>query len=180
MDTDGLVQLQVEQLEKEKKELAERLRIVSKRVDHVERAFRKEERPLVLADYERQQADDLVAHQLLVKETRDQAKEKHDSDVLLKNRLARMLPDYQKIKKDIHERQADSFEKTRKEAEVKIKEAKEKLRKEVFAARAERRRQEEEELKREEEEAAEREIADGESFFSHFRRADFFPFLSRR
>ncbi|KAL7411839.1 hypothetical protein BDY24DRAFT_123156 [Mrakia frigida] len=104
MDTDGLVQLQVEQLEKEKKELAERLRIVSKRVDHVERAFRKEERPLVLADYERQQADDLVAHQLLVKQTRDEAKEKHDSDVLLKNRLARMLPDYQKIKKDIHER----------------------------------------------------------------------------
>lgn len=172
MDTDGLVQLQVEQLEKEKRELAERLRIVSKRVDHVERAFRKEERPLVLADYERQQADDLLAHQVHVKETRDEAKEKHESDVALKNRLARMLPDYQKIKQDIQERQADSFERTRKEAEVKIAEAKAKLRKEVYAQRAERERLEAEEIKREEEEAAQREIDDAQRLEDEARQAE--------
>jgi translation initiation factor 3 subunit A len=47
LDTESIIGLQVAQLEKEKKEVAERLRIVAKRVDHIERANRKEERPLL-------------------------------------------------------------------------------------------------------------------------------------
>lgn len=136
MDQDGLVQLQVEQLEKEKKELAERLRIVAKRVDHVERAFRKEERPLVLADYERQQAEDLAAHQLALRQARDEAKEKHDSDVALKGRLARMLPDYQLIKRDIQERQAGQFARMREEAKKRIEQEKAQRKEQVLAERA--------------------------------------------
>ena len=41
ISTDNLMRLQVEQLAKEKKELAERMRIASKRLDHIERAYRK-------------------------------------------------------------------------------------------------------------------------------------------
>ena len=54
------MRLQVEQLEKEKKELNEKMRVLSKRLDHVERAYRKEERPLLAKDYELQQANDRV------------------------------------------------------------------------------------------------------------------------
>jgi translation initiation factor 3 subunit A len=48
--------MQVAQLEKETKELNKRLRmhIIVKRVDHTERAYRKEERPL-LAQHDDQQ-----------------------------------------------------------------------------------------------------------------------------
>jgi len=52
LNTDDLMKLQVEQLEKEKRDLNQRLRIVAKRVDHLERACRKEERPLLGQDYE--------------------------------------------------------------------------------------------------------------------------------
>ncbi|CAG8443455.1 11457_t:CDS:2 [Ambispora leptoticha] len=63
LDTDRLVQLQVEQLEKEKKELNERLRATAKRMDHLERAYRKEEIPLLEKDYERQRKADRAYHE---------------------------------------------------------------------------------------------------------------------
>ena len=58
MNTDNLMRLQVEQLEKEKKERESRLRVIAKRIDHIERAYRQEERPLLAKDYELQQASD--------------------------------------------------------------------------------------------------------------------------
>ena len=42
LDTDNLMRLQVQQLEKEKKDMQERMRLIAKRLDHTERAFRKE------------------------------------------------------------------------------------------------------------------------------------------
>jgi hypothetical protein len=45
-------------MDREKRELNERMRIVAKRLDHIERAFRKAELPLLADDYARQQADD--------------------------------------------------------------------------------------------------------------------------
>jgi translation initiation factor 3 subunit A len=59
MDTNKLVQMQVEQVEKEKKELAERLRVIHRRMDHVEMVYRREEAPLLSADYEQQKEEDL-------------------------------------------------------------------------------------------------------------------------
>src|SRR5258708_686510 len=52
------MRLQVEQLEKEKREREARLRVIAKRIDHVERAYRQEERPLLVKDYELQQASE--------------------------------------------------------------------------------------------------------------------------
>jgi translation initiation factor 3 subunit A len=50
--------MQVAQLEKETKELNKRPRIIVKRVDHIDRAYRKEERPLLAQDYDQQQTTD--------------------------------------------------------------------------------------------------------------------------
>lgn len=47
MDTDEILQKQVEQLEKEKKELQERLRSQEKKIDYFIRAKRLEEIPLI-------------------------------------------------------------------------------------------------------------------------------------
>ena len=47
LNTDNLMRLQVEQPEKEKKELNEKVLVLAKRLDHIERAYCKEERPLL-------------------------------------------------------------------------------------------------------------------------------------
>ncbi|KIO32427.1 hypothetical protein M407DRAFT_4574 [Tulasnella calospora MUT 4182] len=69
LDSDRLLQLQVEQLDKEKRELQDRLRIISRRLDHSERAFRREEKPLLAEDYAKQQASDRKAYDSYVKRT---------------------------------------------------------------------------------------------------------------
>ena len=95
LNTDSLMKLQVEQLEKEKKELNERLRIVAKRVDHIERAYRKEERPLLGRDYEEQQANDRSTFEALQKARIEGSRISHQQDIETKNRLTRMIDDYQ-------------------------------------------------------------------------------------
>jgi translation initiation factor 3 subunit A len=52
LDTDQIMAKQVEELEREKKELMTRLKAQEKKVDHVERAKRKEEVPLLKAAFE--------------------------------------------------------------------------------------------------------------------------------
>ena len=55
------MRLQVEQLQKEKRECEAQFRVISKRIDHMERTertYRQEERPLLVKDYELQQAID--------------------------------------------------------------------------------------------------------------------------
>jgi translation initiation factor 3 subunit A len=47
IDAEGLIGIQAE---KEKKEKNERLRVISKRIDHVDHSFRKQERRLLAQD----------------------------------------------------------------------------------------------------------------------------------
>ncbi|KAJ7871601.1 hypothetical protein B0H13DRAFT_2554386 [Mycena leptocephala] len=75
--------MQVAQLEKETKELNERLRIVAKGVDHIERAYHKEERPLLAWDYD---------HLTVRKEA---PRVGHEEYPETKKRLVRMMPDYE-------------------------------------------------------------------------------------
>ena len=93
ISTDNLMRLQVEQLAKEKKELAERMRIAAKRLDHIERAYRKEERPLLAKDYEEQQANDKAAHEAAQKARIESARLSHQQDLETKKRLLRLMDD---------------------------------------------------------------------------------------
>lgn len=145
--------MQSKQIEKEQREIAERLRIIAKRVDHVERAFRKEERPLVEADYDQQKAEDIEAHVAAVNVARQAAKEKHAIDLDLKQRLGRMMPDYLQARSVVESRRADEFATRKADTEKKLAEEKAKLRKRVLLERAaEKKRLAEEEAKRAEEE----------------------------
>ncbi|KZS95110.1 hypothetical protein SISNIDRAFT_543045 [Sistotremastrum niveocremeum HHB9708] len=96
LNTDSLMKLQVEQLEKEKRETSERLRIISKRMDHLrlEGAYRKEERPILAEDHAHQQAEDLAVFQASARSRREAARLAHDADLEIKERLGRMMDDY--------------------------------------------------------------------------------------
>ena len=128
--------LQVEQLDKEKRDLSERLRIVHKRIDHLERAFRKEERPLLEQDYERQQQEDLLTHEKTVAMRLAAAQQKHREDLDAKVRLSRMVADYQARRKEIAGKREEEFERKRAEVRKLMEAEKEARRQKVVAQRA--------------------------------------------
>ncbi|KAG6861043.1 hypothetical protein C0995_004544 [Termitomyces sp. Mi166 len=154
IDTEGLIVIQVQQLEKEKKELSERLRIAHKRVDHIERAYRKEERPLLVKDYELQQKTDRETHETIQRTRREVARAAHEEDMATKVRLARMVEDYRARREVIVAKKASEFAKKKEAAHKKIEEEKAKRRNAVLKAREEERLrlEKEEKLKMEKEE----------------------------
>ncbi|EJD40818.1 hypothetical protein AURDEDRAFT_115692 [Auricularia subglabra TFB-10046 SS5] len=153
LDTTKLLQLQVEQIDKEKRELTERLRIVSKRVDHWERALRREELPLLKKDFERQQEEDRKTHELRTKAALEAAKEHHAQELETKKRLLRMMDDYNAARSVFAGRRGEEYARRKEEARRKIEEEKAKRKKAVLKQRDEerKRKEEEERIRREEE-----------------------------
>lgn len=158
LNTDTLIRLQVDQLEKEKRELNERLRIIAKRVDHTERAFRKEERPLLAKDYEQQLLDDRQTFAAVQKSRIEASRIAHQHDLETKKRMSRMLGDYEMRKEVIMSKRGNDFRKRKEAAEKKIADEKAKKIKAVLQQREEenRRREEEERIQRQQEEEAAR------------------------
>nr|POE77467.1 eukaryotic translation initiation factor 3 subunit a [Quercus suber] len=154
LDTGRIRLLKLQALEREKNEMGEKLRITGKRIDHLERAYRKEEIKHLPEDFAAQRAQDLEAYNKSKDETVRTAKEKHTEDVALKHRLSRLVSSYESFKRDITEQRHADFEKRRKAAEKELNQKMEQRRREVREQRAaEKRRQEEEERMRVEEEA---------------------------
>ncbi|KZT03082.1 uncharacterized protein LAESUDRAFT_660591 [Laetiporus sulphureus 93-53] len=166
LSTDNLMRLQVEQLEKEKKELNERMRIASKRLDHLERAFRKEERPLLAKDYEIQQENDKAAFEAAQKARLEAFRLAHQQDLETKKRLSRMTSEYQKKREEIVSKRGEEFAKRKEQSQKKIEEEKAKRRQTVLKER------EAEKLRREEEERIEREKEEEEARKEAERRAE--------
>ncbi|KAI6127017.1 hypothetical protein F5141DRAFT_1193821 [Pisolithus sp. B1] len=143
---DRLMRLQVEQIEKEKRDMNERLRVVAKRVDHIERAYRKEERPLLAQDYAEQQAVDLATFEALQKARIENSLVAHTEALVAKKRLSRMLSDFSSYKSTIMAARQEQYQKKLAAAQAKIQEEKEKRISALMAEReAERRAREEEE-----------------------------------
>ncbi|KAF3937194.1 hypothetical protein ABW19_dt0203710 [Dactylella cylindrospora] len=161
LDSNAIRKMKLEQLEKEKKDMNEKLRVTSKRLDHLERAYRKEEQALLPQDFEAQRARDLEAHNERISQFLTEHKQKHEENVALKKRLSRLIPYYETFRDDVHSRRYDEFEARRKKADQQLQIEMDKRRKQVREARekkqreeeeAERRRIEEEERLRKEEE----------------------------
>ena len=137
-------------------------------MDHLERAYRREELPLLAADYERQKAADRENHMRAYRAQVAAARERHERDLAAKKTLARVVPDYEGLReKLLGKRRAEHAERCR-EAEVLIEQEKERRRADAIRAREEEERRraaaEEARLAREKEEAAraERQRADAE------------------
>ncbi|GLB42801.1 putative RNA-binding component of the eukaryotic translation initiation factor 3 (eIF-3) complex, which is involved in protein synthesis of a specialized repertoire of mRNAs and, together with other initiation factors, stimulates binding of mRNA and methionyl-tRNAi to the 40S ribosome [Lyophyllum shimeji] len=173
VDTEGLIVMQVAQLEKEKKELSEKLRIAAKRVDHLERAYRKEERPLLAQDYERQQQHDRETHEAVQHTRKEAARATHEEDMATKARLARVMDDYLARREVLVARKAAEFAQKKEAARQKIEEEKAKRRAAVLKAREEeRQRLEREEKARREKEEEEARLAAERAAEEERRRAE--------
>lgn len=173
LDTNEIVQMQVEQMNKEKREMSERLRIVGKKVDHYERALRKVERPLLAADYERQKEQDKLDHEKANAEARAHAITHQKESLELKQRLARMMPDYLVARDAVESQKKAEFAKARDVATRKIEEEKARFKAEVLARRkADRERREAERAAAEEEERLEREREEAERAAEEEREAE--------
>ncbi|KAK0659010.1 Eukaryotic translation initiation factor 3 subunit A [Lasiodiplodia hormozganensis] len=166
LDSGRIRAMKLAALEKEKNEIGEKLRITGKRIDHLERAYRREEVKHLAEDYEEQRKKDLAAYEKAKADTLRESKEKHDEEVSLKHRLSRLVPVYEKYRNQIQEQRKAEFDKRRKAAErdlnqkmqARIKEVRErKARERREREEEERRRREEEERRAAEEEARQRE-----------------------
>uniref|UniRef100_A0A8C9X4M4 Eukaryotic translation initiation factor 3 subunit A n=1 Tax=Sander lucioperca TaxID=283035 RepID=A0A8C9X4M4_SANLU len=93
LDPDFIMAKQVEQLEKEKKELQERLKNQEKKIDYFERAKRLEEIPLIKKAYEEQRVKDMELWELQEEERISNMKVEREKALEHKKRMFRMLED---------------------------------------------------------------------------------------
>ncbi|XP_064000345.1 eukaryotic translation initiation factor 3 subunit A isoform X2 [Pogoniulus pusillus] len=93
LDPDFIMAKQVEQLEKEKKELQERLKNQEKKIDYFERAKRLEEIPLIKTAYEEQRVRDMELWEQQEEERITTLQLEREKALEHKNRLSRMLED---------------------------------------------------------------------------------------
>lgn len=131
LDTNKLIELQVAQLEKERKDLAQKTKLTAKRMDHLERAFRKEETSLLEKDYHLQQKQDRDSYELKKRMKIEEAKLKHKSDMIAKERMSRLLDDYKIFKKQLDVRRDAAFAALKAENDQKLEQAKIKRAQEV-------------------------------------------------
>ncbi|KAJ5086069.1 hypothetical protein N7532_010840 [Penicillium argentinense] len=173
LDANRLRAIKLAQLEKEKNELNDRVRTTAKRIDHLERAFRREELKHIPADYEKQKQHDLELYEKQKAETLKEAKQKHAEAVALKHRLGRLVPHFSSFRKDLSEKRHEEFEKRRKAAEREFEAKKKQRIKEVQdrRRREKQEREEEERRRKEEEERAQREEEERTSREEERRRA---------
>ncbi|CAN8097508.1 unnamed protein product [Discula destructiva] len=111
LDSSRLRAMKLAQLERVKNDVNEKLRITGKRIDHLERAFRKEEAKKLGEDYEKQRADDLKSYEKEKAERLAKSKETHAASVELKHRVQRLVPYYEKFKSALTQSRSEDFEK---------------------------------------------------------------------
>lgn len=162
IDDNKLKSIEVEQLSKKNRDLGERMRIISRRMDHLERAYRLEEIPLWEQDRAAQEEADVKAYEARKKAILTKAKQDHVEALALRDRLKRIVPEYQTFRHNVEEKRKSMFEAKRKENARLLEEEKQKRIAQVKAQReaeARRRKAEEEERIAREERAREEEKA---------------------
>lgn len=124
LNTDKLRAMQVEQLNKDKKDLEEKMKQVVKRFDHLERAHRKHELGLLAKDAELQKLRDVEAHEQFRKTKLEKAKRDFEEAKTAKQRLARVLPDFTQYRKTIDEANASKIAELKSQAAAALERAK--------------------------------------------------------
>merc|ERR1712029_798545 len=116
LDTEKILDLQVLELEKEKKELQVRLKKQEKNVDHGERAKRQEEIPMLEKQYEEFKEEARQVWEEQEKERIEAEKSQRENDVKNRDRMQRMIADKDvyldgllKERKNIFEKKLEEF-----------------------------------------------------------------------
>ncbi|KPI45341.1 Eukaryotic translation initiation factor 3 subunit A [Cyphellophora attinorum] len=153
LDSNAVRMLKLTQLEKDKRDKDVKVGVTAKRIDHLERAFRREEVKHLDEDYNAQKEADLKAYEEEKAQKLKDSKEEHERLVELKNRLTRLVGPYDEFKSSITKSRAAEFEKSRRKAEQEFEAEKRKRVKAHYQEKARlRQQQEEEEARRREEE----------------------------
>jgi translation initiation factor 3 subunit A len=174
LDANRLRAMKLAQLEREKNDTYEKLRITGKRIDHLERAFRQEEAKKLPEDYKQQRERDLDAYEKTKSQILRDSEAKHAEDLEVARRLQRLIPLYESFKESVVERRHDEFEKRRRDAERELEKQISQRRKEYKERKAREKREveEQERILREEEERAAKE-AEEKAAREEKKRAEF-------
>jgi translation initiation factor 3 subunit A len=113
-------------------------------MDHIERAFRKAEIPLIVDDYSRQQSEDKAAFYATSQGALDAARQAHKEKLDAKQRLARIMPDYETYADRITQTRQHDYSSRSRDAAAKIAEEKLKRRVTVLKEREQQARAKEE------------------------------------
>ncbi|KAJ1731555.1 eukaryotic translation initiation factor 3 subunit A [Coemansia biformis] len=109
LDTSKLLELQVEQLEKEKHDMQSRLKTLARKADHTERAYRKCEHPMLEDDYAKQKLADRENHDNARKAQLEQSREKYVHDTTEKKRFLRMVDDFNTVRKQLDQGRSEDL-----------------------------------------------------------------------
>merc|ERR1711994_522613 len=116
LDADAILERQVQELEKEKRELGVRLKKQEKNVDHIERAKRQEEIPLLLKQFDEFKEEARQVWEEQEKERIETDKSQRENDVTNRDRMQRMIADKDvyldgllKERKNIFEKKLEEF-----------------------------------------------------------------------
>ncbi|GBG79223.1 hypothetical protein CBR_g29275 [Chara braunii] len=160
-DKQQLMDLLLSEQIKERQEMERKLQRLLKQMDHLERAKREEERPVIEASYQQRLIDDEEYHNQQQQLTIEQSKLQHAADIQEKRRLSRMEDDKVAFQEQVMSRRSVEFERLRLEREQRLAELREIRKVERLQRRKMEcyRRQEEARIRkiREEEEARKRE-----------------------
>nr|KAG5699054.1 hypothetical protein BaRGS_025448 [Batillaria attramentaria] len=117
LDVDEIMAKQVEQLEKEKKELQERLKGQEKKVDYLARAKRIEEIPLLLKQYEEEKQLNKEFWEQQEKERIEQMKKERMHALETKSRLSKIIEDSELFLNSLKKARKSEFEEKLKDFE---------------------------------------------------------------
>jgi len=117
---DQLILMQVTEMEKEKKELEARMKAQQKRMDHLERAKRQEEIPILKEAIEKDMGEDKAIWSAKEADRIKQAVEDREEAVKNRDRLARMKTDKEDFMTTLLRQRTDIYEKKLKEYNVMI------------------------------------------------------------
>ncbi|ODV90351.1 hypothetical protein CANCADRAFT_16415, partial [Tortispora caseinolytica NRRL Y-17796] len=162
LDTQEINDIQVEQLKKESREMATKTKLVAKRLDYLERAFRREAEPLVIADYEKQKIEDKERHARRYKAIVEKSKHEHEEQVAMRDRLSHIRGDALSLSEKVKAKKLKEIEQKKQEAIAQLEAAKAQRVAEVkarIAAEEEERRAKEEAERKAEEDRKAREAA---------------------
>lgn len=111
---DELRDMQVKQLAKDKNDLQSYVKSLFKKLDHTERAYRKAELPLLEKDASAQKDVDLAVYEEFKTKKIAAAKREHDEALQIRDRLQKLVPDYEEYTQEL-----DGHAATKREALIK-------------------------------------------------------------
>ncbi|XP_035655564.1 eukaryotic translation initiation factor 3 subunit A-like isoform X6 [Oncorhynchus keta] len=177
LDPDFIMSKQVEQLEKEKRELQDRLKNQEKKIDYFERAKRLEEIPLIKKAYEEQRVKDMELWELQEEERISNMKVERERALEHKQRMSRMMEDKENFVGKITDARSFIYEEKLKQFQERlVEERKKRLEERKIHRKEDRRntfhRQKEEEAQRIHEEHLKKEREERERIEQEAREAE--------